>query len=126
MTARNTFMTQVPTPKLHVNLTHNHHQCKLTPLQRLRTTFLQLKVFPKRNLTLLEAENTIYAPIPILITQKYTDIDVCKILFSAPFLRVIIIFHFIFCAHSTHFFSFSFLGAYTKLPRTTTKLKNNQ
>ena len=47
----------------------------------LTSTILQLKIFPKRNLTLLEAGNTIYAPIPILITQKYTDIDVCKTLF---------------------------------------------
>ena len=33
---------------------------------------------PKRNLFTLEEANTTYAPIPILITQKYTDNDVCK------------------------------------------------
>ena len=126
MTAPNTYMSQVPTLKLHVNLSHNHHQRRVTLCQRLITTFLQLKVFPKKNLTLLEAGNTTHAPIPILITQKYTDIDVCKILFSAPLLRFIIIFHFIFCAHTTHFFSLSFLGAYTKLSRTPTKPKYNQ
>ena len=36
---------------------------------------------PKRNLITLEEANTTYAPIPILITQKNTDIDVCKTLF---------------------------------------------
>ena len=36
---------------------------------------------PKRNLITIEAANTTYAPIPILITQKYTDIDVYKTLF---------------------------------------------
>ena len=36
---------------------------------------------PKRNLIFLEAVNTTYAPIPILITRRYTDINVCKILF---------------------------------------------
>ena len=39
------------------------------------------KIFSKRNLTTLEVANTTYAPIPILITQKYTDIDVCKTIF---------------------------------------------
>ena len=36
---------------------------------------------PKRNLITLEAANTTYAPIPIPITQRYTDIDVCKTFF---------------------------------------------
>ena len=58
-----------------------HHQRRVTLLQRLTATILQLKVFTKRNLITLEAANTTYAPIPILFTQKYTDIDVCKNLF---------------------------------------------
>ena len=74
-------MSQSPTPKLHVNLSHSHHQRRVPILQRLRATILQLKKIPKRNLITLEAANTTYAPIPILITQKYTDIDVCKTLF---------------------------------------------
>ena len=76
----NTYMSQSPTLKLHVNLSHSHHQRRVTLLQRLTATILQLKIFPKRNLITLEEANTTYAPIPILITQKYTDIDVCKTL----------------------------------------------
>ena len=63
------------------SLSHSHHQRRVTLLQRLTASILQLKKFPKMNLITLEETNTIYAPIPILITQKYTDIDVCKILF---------------------------------------------
>ena len=74
-------MSPAPTRKLHVNLSHSHHQRRVTLLQRLTATILQLKTFPKRNLITLEAANTTYAPIPILITQKNTDIDVRKTLF---------------------------------------------
>ena len=74
-------MSQSPTLKLHVNLSHSHHQRRVTLLQRLTATILQLKIFPKRKIITLEEANTTYAPIPILITQKYTDIDVCKTLF---------------------------------------------
>ena len=77
----NTYMSQSPTLKLHLNLSHSHHQRRVTLLQHLTATILQLKVFPKRNLITLEAANTTYAPIPILIIQKYTDIDLCKTLF---------------------------------------------
>ena len=72
-------MSQSPTLKLHVNLSQRHHQCRVTPLQRLTATIQQLKLFPKRNLITLEAVNTTYAPI--LIIRRYTDINVCKILF---------------------------------------------
>ena len=74
-------MSQSPTLKLHVNLSHSRHQRTVTLLQRLTATILQLIIFPKRNLSTLEAANTTYVPIPILITQKYTDIDVCETLF---------------------------------------------
>ena len=77
----NTYKSQSPTLKLHVNLSHSHHQRRMTLLQRLTATILQLKIFPKSNLITLEAANKIYAPIPILITQKLTDIDVYKTLF---------------------------------------------
>ena len=75
-------MSQSPTLKLHVNLSHSHNQRRVTLLQRLTASILQLKVFPKRNLITLEEANATYAPIPILITQKYTDIEVCKTSFA--------------------------------------------
>ena len=74
-------MSQSPTLKLHVNLSHSHHQRRVTLLQRLTATTLQLKILPKRNLITLEEAKTTYAPIPILNAQKYTDIDVRKTLF---------------------------------------------
>ena len=77
----NTYMSQSPTLKLHVNLSHSQHQRRVTILQRLTAATPQLKILPKRNLITLEEANTTYAPIPILITLKYTDIDVCKTLF---------------------------------------------
>ena len=43
----NTYMSQPPTLKLHVNLSHSHHQRRVTLLQRLKATILQLKKFPK-------------------------------------------------------------------------------
>ena len=57
------------------------HQRRVTLLQRLTATILQLKTLPKRNLITLEAANTTYAPMAILTTQKNTVIDVCKTLF---------------------------------------------
>ena len=77
----NTYMSQSPTLKIHVNLSHSHHQRRVTLLERLTAAILQLNIFPKRNVITLEAANTTYASIPILITQKYSDIDVCKALF---------------------------------------------
>ena len=95
MITPNTYLSQVPTLKLHVNLSHNQ---RVTLLQRVTSTILQMKIFPKRNITLLEAVNTTYALIPILITQRYTDIDVCKTLFQPLFV----------CHFALHFcFSFS-------------------
>ena len=78
---QNTCMSQSPTLKLHVSQSRSHHQRRVTLLQRLTASILQLKILSKRNLITLEEANTTYAPIPILITQKYTDIDVCKTLF---------------------------------------------
>ena len=49
--------------------------------QYLRSTIPLLKIFHKPSLVILEVTNTTYALIPILTTQKYTDIDECKILF---------------------------------------------
>ena len=72
----NTSMSQSPTLKLHEHLSHSHHQRRVTLLQRLTAPILQLKLFPKRNLITLDEANTTYAPIPILIIQKHTDIDV--------------------------------------------------
>ena len=37
-----------------------------------------LKIFRKSNLVILGEADTIYALIPILITQNYTDTEVCK------------------------------------------------
>ena len=110
MITPNMYLSQVPTLKLHVNLSHNHHQYRVTLLQHLTSKILQLKIFPKRNLTLLEAGNTIYAPIPILITQKYTDIDVCKTLFW-PLFVCHFCSSFLSSAHTSFTsFLFTFLG----------------
>ena len=59
----------------------------MTPLQRLRSMTLLPKTFRKTYLVILEAANTTYAPILILTTQKYTDIDVRKILIQPLFVR---------------------------------------
>ena len=112
MITPNMYLSQVPTLKLHVNLSHNHHQCKVTPLQRLTATIQQLKIFPKKNLITLKAVNTIYAPILILITQKWTDINVCNTLFFPLFVCQFAL-HFcsLFFAHtSSTSFIFIFLG----------------
>ena len=73
--------SQARTLKLHVNLCHNPHRSRVTTLQRLISTILLPKILRKTNLFFLEAVNTTYDLNLILITQKYTEIDVCKILF---------------------------------------------
>ena len=69
------------------------------------------KIFRKPNLVILEAAHTTYALIQIQITQKYTEIDVCKILIQPLFVRhdrSLTSFLFIF---SNTPFKFFFLGA---------------
>ena len=90
---------QVRTLKLHVNLCHNHHQGRVTTLQHLRSMTLLPNLFRKLNLVLLEAANTTYALILILITQKCTDIDVCKTLFQPLFVCPS---HFLIFSHTHH------------------------
>ena len=107
--------SQVRTLKLHVNLCHHHHRSKVTTLQRLRSMIFVPKLFRKTHLVILEAANTNYALIPTLITQKYTDIDMCKLLFLfQPLLRAIqyfFAFVFYFFAHTASKISL-FVGTY--------------
>ena len=74
------YSSQARTLKLYVNLRHNQQYGSVIPLQRLKSTILLPKTFRKTYLVILQAANTFYALILILITQKYTDIDVNKIL----------------------------------------------
>ena len=110
MITPNIYLSEVPTLKLHVNLSHNHHYWRVTLLQRLTATILQMKLFPKRNLTTLEAVNTTYIPIPIPITQRYTDTEVCKIFFEPLFCVSVLLFILSFAHTSFTSFLFSFLG----------------
>ena len=67
---------------IYESITDAEITCKpVTQPPSTQRTLLQLKIIPKKNLITLEAANTTYAPIPILITQKYTETDVCKNLF---------------------------------------------
>ena len=84
MIVPNKHPTQARKLKSHMNPCTKHRRSKVTTLQRLRSTILPLKFFQETSLVVLEAENTIYALILILITQKYTDNEVCKF-FSSPF-----------------------------------------
>ena len=81
----NKYSSQARTLKLHMNLYHNHHRGRVTTLQRSRSMTLLPKISHKTNLFYLVAAVTIYALIVILITQKCTDIDVCKKLFKPLF-----------------------------------------
>ena len=81
------------------------------PLRQSDTpTILLLKIFHKKYLVILEAADTIYALMLILITQKPTDIDVRKILFKPFFVR-----HsqsiFFLLLHTHHSIFFLFFGA---------------
>ena len=87
---------QARTLKLHVNLCHNHHRGIVITLQCLRSAILLPKKFRDTNLVILEATNTTCVLILIIITQKYTDIKVCKNLFKPLFLC---------CSHSLIFFA---------------------
>ena len=81
-----------------------------TPLQCLRLIILLLKIFRQPNLAILEEANTTYALTLILITQKYTDTDMCKKSIWPLFVRQIqystLPFHF---SHTSAIF-FLFLG----------------
>ena len=83
----NKHLSQVQTLKLHINLCHNHHRSKMTTLQCLRSTILLQKISRKTDLVIFEAADTTYALTQILITQRYTDIDECKIFFKPLFVR---------------------------------------
>ena len=78
------------TLKLDMNLWNNHNRGRVTFVQRLKSTILLPNLFHKMNLIVPEAANTTYALTLALITQKYTDIDLWKILFQ-PFLCGILI-----------------------------------
>ena len=106
-----------------MNPCNNHHRSKVTTLQRLRSTIRLSELPRKLNLVILEVANTTYAPILILITQKYIEIDVWKVLFqpiSCAFFTLYF-YSFIF-SHSLHsnFFLFSFRGIHIS-SKTSTK-----
>ena len=107
-------LSQIQTLKLHMNLCNNHHRGRMTTLQRWRSTILLPKLTRETNLAILEDANTTYALIFSLISQRYTDIDVCKIL-SQPFSCAILTLHFyhFFASFShTHHSKFFFGGIY--------------
>ena len=83
----NKYPNQTRTLKLHMNPCHNNYRSRVTTLQRWRSMILLPKCFRKTNLVILDAANTTYALIPILITQNYTNIDVCKIIFQPRLVR---------------------------------------
>ena len=70
-------LSQIQTLKLHMNLCNNHHRGRVTTLQRWRSTILLPKLTRETNLAFLEDSNTTYALILSLISQRYTDTDVC-------------------------------------------------
>ena len=102
--------SQARSSKLYVNLCHNHHRGRVITLERLRSTILLPKLFRKKNLIFIEAANTTYALILIIITQKYTDFDVCKILFQPPLCAIHIIELYVCRTHIFQFFLFFILG----------------
>ena len=115
-------LSQIRTLKLHINLCTNHYRGRVTNLQRLRATILLPKLIRKTNLVILEAANTTYVLILILITQTYTDIDVCKSLFQ-PLLCAIpnLYFHFFYLFRTHIILFFCNLGADTNQSGITTK-----
>ena len=92
--------SQSRTLKLNMNPCNNYHRDRVTTLQPLRSTILLSKLFSKANLVIIEAATTIYTLILTLMTQKFTDIDVCKI-YSSPFPWAILIFYFYFFAQTS-------------------------
>ena len=101
------------TLKRHMNLCHNHHRGRVITLQRLRSTILLPNIFRNLSLVIIEAANTTHALSLTLTTQKYTDIDVCKILFQHLFVCHSH-FQFLPSSHTHHStFLFSNLGAYS-------------
>ena len=85
----------------------------MTHIQRLRSTNLLSKIFRKTNLVILEEANTTYALILILITQNYTDTEVCKFLIQPFFVRHTHSLPLLFSFFRTHQSNFFFLGALT-------------
>ena len=74
-------LSQVRTLKLHINLCNSHHRGRVTTLQSLRATIVLPKNIPQKKV-ILEAAKTTYALFLTLFTQKYTENDMCKILFQ--------------------------------------------
>ena len=105
------YPSQARTLELHLNLFNNQHCVRVTPIQRLRSKILLLKLPRKTNLVVPEEANTIYALILTLTTQKYTDNDVWKVLFQVLFVchSYSAILLFLHTYHST-FFIFLYFG----------------
>ena len=122
MILENKHPVQARTLKLHLNLCNNHHCGRVTTIQRLRSTILLPKLARKMSLAFLEAINTTYALILILIIQKYTKIDVCTILFQPLFMcRSYCPFSLFFPFLSAHIL---FFGGQTRLNRNHQQLDN--
>ena len=121
----NKHLSQVQTLKLHVNLCHPHHRGRVTPLQRLRSTIPLLNTFRKTNLVIPEAANKTYALILILITQNYTDTNVCKILDQPLFVRYLQSLPLSFSFFSPTSFKFFFFSGALTYTGTSNKTNRN-
>ena len=108
-----THSCQARTLRLHMNLCNNQHRGTVTTLQRIRSTILPPKISLKTNPAFVEAVNTTYAPILIVLTQKFTDIDVSQILFSTVSVRnlhsLLFFFPFLLRTHSFSVFGGKFI-----------------
>ena len=101
MIVPNKHLSQKRTLKPHINLHNNHHFGRVSTLQRLRSTILLPQLIRKIDLVNLVPANTTYALILTLITQTYTDIDLCKMLFQPLLCAILILFFFLSSAHTS-------------------------
>ena len=113
--------SQARTLKLHMNPCNNHHRCRVTTLQHLSSTILLPRIFIRTNLVFLEAAKTTYTLILLLITQKQTDIDVCKILTQLPLYAILFLYFYYIHRFPQTSFKFCHLVAYICTSRMSTK-----
>ena len=107
----NKHLSRIRTLKLHVKLCNNHHRGGVTTLQYLRLMIPLPKLFHQTKLVIREAANTLYALILILISQKYMDIVVYKVLFQPFSCAIRILYFYSFRTHIIQLFLCSILGA---------------
>ena len=128
MITPNMYLSQVPTPKLHVNLSHNHQIMESDTSSTLHINNPTAENIPKKESNSSRGGKYNLRPNPNLNYSEIYRYFMCAKLYSSPFLRVNLLpisaLHFLHTHHLLLFF-LSFWGTY-KITKNDNKAKFTQ